>query len=343
MSAHIQYFTLPSGRRLAYSVAGVGEAVLLLPSAPFSFLMEQEGATSALQREIARSFRLIRYDACCSGYSARSRDSFELSSFVEEAQLLVDHLRLARFAVVSVCDAGPVAIALAASDARVSRLVLYDAWAQYEDYRALAWEGAEAALREGDWKVYTETVAQIMYRFEGGERAHSHARTMRRSSTRETLIEAYAGMAEWDVSSMVGRISCPTLIVQDEMPWLHRTVAERLAAAISGARLALLRGTVDLPIEVVMPFLREGASILVPPPAHHLSSREIEVLQLLASGRSNKEIASDLAISTNTVMRHVSNIYAKTSVRNRVEAAAYAGSHGLLKTTESSVSPTGSI
>ena len=92
-----------------------------------------------------------------------------------------------------------------------------------------------------------------------------------------------------------------------------------------------------------MPFLNEGASSAESPPAHGLSAREIEVLQLLASGCSNKEIASDLAISTNTVMRHVSNIYAKTSVRNRVEAAAYAGSHGLLKPIRSSVSATGSI
>jgi DNA-binding CsgD family transcriptional regulator/pimeloyl-ACP methyl ester carboxylesterase len=343
MRAHIEYLTVASGRRLAYTVDGVGEAVLFLASAPFSFLMEQDGTTSALQREIASSFRLIRYDACCSGYSDRSRDSFQLSSFVEEAQSLIDHLRLSRFAVVAVCDAGPVAVALAASNPRVSRLVLYDAWSQYEDYRELAWEAAEAALREGDWKVYTETVSQISFRFAGGERAHSHARTMRRSSSRETLIDAYAGMAEWDVSTMLGRVSCPTLIVQDEMPWLHTTVAERLAAGIPGARLALLRATVGLPIEVVMPFLNEGAASVQPPALHDLSGREIEVLQLLASGFSNREIASDLAISTNTVMRHVSNIYAKTSVRNRVEAAAYAGSHGLLKSPAGSASPAGSI
>jgi DNA-binding NarL/FixJ family response regulator len=60
-----------------------------------------------------------------------------------------------------------------------------------------------------------------------------------------------------------------------------------------------------------------------------LSSREIDVLRLLAAGRSNQQIADELVISLNTVRRHVSNIFDKAGVANRVEAAAYARDHGL--------------
>jgi DNA-binding NarL/FixJ family response regulator len=60
-----------------------------------------------------------------------------------------------------------------------------------------------------------------------------------------------------------------------------------------------------------------------------LSPREIEVLRLLAAGRSNQQIADELVISLNTVNRHVSNIYAKTGAANRAEAAAYATRRGL--------------
>jgi class 3 adenylate cyclase/DNA-binding CsgD family transcriptional regulator len=60
-----------------------------------------------------------------------------------------------------------------------------------------------------------------------------------------------------------------------------------------------------------------------------LTKREVEVLRLIASGRSNREIADELAISLNTVLRHVSNIFDKTGVANRAEAAAYATRHGL--------------
>jgi class 3 adenylate cyclase/DNA-binding CsgD family transcriptional regulator/tetratricopeptide (TPR) repeat protein len=61
-----------------------------------------------------------------------------------------------------------------------------------------------------------------------------------------------------------------------------------------------------------------------------LSQREVEVLRLLAMGRSNREIADALCISLNTVATHVRNILTKTGAANRTEAAAYALRNGLL-------------
>ena len=63
--------------------------------------------------------------------------------------------------------------------------------------------------------------------------------------------------------------------------------------------------------------------------AHSLSQREIEVLRLLAAGRSNQQIADELVISLNTVRRHVSNVFDKTGVANRTEASVYARNHGI--------------
>jgi DNA-binding NarL/FixJ family response regulator len=60
-----------------------------------------------------------------------------------------------------------------------------------------------------------------------------------------------------------------------------------------------------------------------------LSPREIDVLRLLASGKSNREIADALFISRNTVSTHVRNILTKIGCANRTEAAAYAVRHGL--------------
>lgn len=53
----------------------------------------------------------------------------------------------------------------------------------------------------------------------------------------------------------------------------------------------------------------------------HLSAREIEIAKLLAEGRTNAEIADTLCISTKTVETHISNIYRKTGVSNRVQLA----------------------
>lgn len=61
-----------------------------------------------------------------------------------------------------------------------------------------------------------------------------------------------------------------------------------------------------------------------------LTSRENEVLQLLALGASNRDIGEKLFISPNTVANHVRNILAKTHTANRTEAAAYAAKHHLL-------------
>lgn len=57
---------------------------------------------------------------------------------------------------------------------------------------------------------------------------------------------------------------------------------------------------------------------------HGLSSRELEILELIATGVSNKEIAEALSISSNTVKVHLKNIYSKIGVSSRTEAALYA-------------------
>jgi DNA-binding CsgD family transcriptional regulator len=65
-------------------------------------------------------------------------------------------------------------------------------------------------------------------------------------------------------------------------------------------------------------------------PRHGLSERELEVLRLVASGKSNREIASALVISEHTVARHLQNIYAKLHLSSRAAATAFAFEHELV-------------
>jgi DNA-binding NarL/FixJ family response regulator len=64
--------------------------------------------------------------------------------------------------------------------------------------------------------------------------------------------------------------------------------------------------------------------------AYGLSARELEVLRLVASGKTNREIAASLVISEHTVARHVQNIFAKLRVTSRAGATAFAFEHDLV-------------
>jgi len=89
-----------------------------------------------------------------------------------------------------------------------------------------------------------------------------------------------------------------------------RLVFEQLGAAPDGDRVEALAGGAATPAG--------------------LTGREVEVLALVATGKTNREIAVDLVISEKTVARHLSNIFTKLGVSSRAGATAYAYQHDLV-------------
>ncbi|MFM7452468.1 MAG: LuxR C-terminal-related transcriptional regulator [Cyanobium sp.] len=63
-------------------------------------------------------------------------------------------------------------------------------------------------------------------------------------------------------------------------------------------------------------------------PERDLSERELEIIELVAQGLTNQEIAGSLTISKRTVDNHVSNIFTKTGAKNRVALLNWAMDHG---------------
>ncbi|HYI55773.1 MAG TPA: AAA family ATPase [Microlunatus sp.] len=98
--------------------------------------------------------------------------------------------------------------------------------------------------------------------------------------------------------------------------------ADRMGAALLGSRLAALAARAGL--------ATPGPAVGAPGPLAGLTTREREVLRLVAAGRTNGEIGTELFISTKTASVHVSNILAKLGVGARGEAAALAYREGLL-------------
>jgi DNA-binding NarL/FixJ family response regulator len=105
-----------------------------------------------------------------------------------------------------------------------------------------------------------------------------------------------------------------------------RDAFAQLGAAPDLAALATLQASATGPVT------SRKTSQTVPPDgdSRGLSARELQVLRLLASGKTNRVIAAELFLSEKTVDRHVSNIFGKLEVSTRSAATAYAYEHGLI-------------
>lgn len=107
---------------------------------------------------------------------------------------------------------------------------------------------------------------------------------------------------------------------------LKTSTAEEIAAAIRQTA----QGESVLEPQVTTKMMNHLAQKNQPQLYDDLTNREREVLQLIAQGRSNQEIASELFITLKTVKTHVSNILAKLEVEDRTQAAIYAFKHHLV-------------
>jgi DNA-binding NarL/FixJ family response regulator len=105
------------------------------------------------------------------------------------------------------------------------------------------------------------------------------------------------------------------------------TEAEELGRAIKAAA----EGRVYLAPEAAARLMRE---VRTPESPEALTERETEVLQLLARGKANKQIATSLYVTEKTVKAHVSSILAKLGVSSRTQAALYAVRAGLVSMRE---------
>ncbi|RPI54913.1 MAG: LuxR family transcriptional regulator, partial [Chloroflexi bacterium] len=117
-------------------------------------------------------------------------------------------------------------------------------------------------------------------------------------------------------------------ILLDEAPPMARLLYEALSRGIAPDYVRRLLAAVPVsgPERAHPPTLKTHEAEWVEP----LSERELEVLQLIAEGLTNQEIASKLFLSLNTVKVHTRNIYSKLGAHHRAEAVARARAVGIL-------------
>ncbi len=156
------------------------------------------------------------------------------------------------------------------------------------------------------------------------------------------MRSALAEIDKFDVTDLLPAVKAPTLVMnRRKAAWPSLEVAMDLASKIPGASLVAFEGVTPLPwtshVEEIASCIDEflgdrpaEVGVNLEGADNVLTSRETDVLRLLASGDSNKEIAQHLSLSVYTVQRHVANIYNKIGARGRADATAYALRQGLI-------------
>jgi DNA-binding NarL/FixJ family response regulator len=121
--------------------------------------------------------------------------------------------------------------------------------------------------------------------------------------------------------------------------YLLKSVTDEIANGIRGIFDGQSQLSPAMATKLIGEFARMGerssgsrASLGVEPP--HLTERELEILEIVARGRSNSEIADELVISVNTVRNHIRNILDKLQMHSRLEAAMYAVRQRLIDLSE---------
>ncbi len=346
MRHETRFCTAPDGVGLAYAIDGEGPP--LVKASNWMTHLDYERQSPVWRhwvRELSRGHTLIRYDERGCGLSDRQFSGTPtLDTYVGDLAAVVDAAGLERFALIGLSGGGPTAIEYAARNPeRVSRLVLYGTWARGRNRRGeraaeegrvlidlirVGWGGAVPAFRQVFSSIYIPSA--------GEEQKRWYDDLQQASSSGETAARLWQSRNQTEISDTARRTTQPALVLharQDgAVPYEE---GRRLASLLPDARFVTLESDNHILQEgepAWEAFLSEVRAFLgdderAPAEAadlSDLSEREREVLELVAAGMSNEQIAERLFLSTRTVERHLSNVYAKLRLSGKSARAAAA-------------------
>jgi pimeloyl-ACP methyl ester carboxylesterase/DNA-binding CsgD family transcriptional regulator len=339
----IRFSTAPDGVQIAYATHGSGPP--LVKAANWLTHLEYDWQSPTWRHwleELGQRHTVLRYDERGCGLSDWAAEDLSLDAWVADLETVVDAAGLERFALLGLSQGGVIATAYAVRHPeRVSRLVLYGAYARGRMKRgAEARDEAETlfSLMRVGWgradPVFRHVFTTLFMPEASAEQMESFDELQRVTCSPENaerLSRAWAGM---DVADLLPEVTTPALVLHARHDAVVPFSEGRLMATrIPGARFVPLEGRnhILLADEPAWPALLAEVYAFLgsadrPTSADldELSEREREVLELVAAGLSNDEIAGRLYLSVRTVERHLSNIYAKLRISGKAARAAAA-------------------
>lgn len=315
---------------------GEGPALLCLP---FGFSHAQHvwvaSSASPMLNALAERFRVVYYDGRGQGLSQRGlKADTTISTLVQDLVAVLDAAQVERPVVFASGLFSHVAVRFAVeSPRRVAALALMHCDVSFVEHVA-----GMVSLVKANWEYFLYVWAGFGVPSASGGVSSRRVEGLKERTTQEDFLRSLRAFEDSDITDALTRLKVPALVLHpSQQQWVNQEASARSAALIPNGRLAVLNsdaffGNEDAAIAIES-FLGEAGVTGQRPAAvalaHDLSARETEVLKLLAGGLSNQQIAENLVISLNTVTRHVSNIYAKTGLANRAQAAVYARDRGL--------------
>ncbi|EKS70450.1 two component LuxR family transcriptional regulator [Burkholderia sp. SJ98] len=341
---HIRLCTASDGVRIAYATCGSGPP--LIKAANWLSHLELDFTSPVwnhLMLELCGRHTLIRYDQRGCGLSDRDVGEISFDAWLRDLETVADASGLERFPLLGISQGASIAIAYAvAHPERVTHLVLHGGYARGRLKRSCdpaLHEEAEmlVKLAELGWGKQNPAFRQFFTTqfIPGGtpEQHHWFNELERLTTTPRNAARIMRVFNEIDVVALLPRVQCPTLVLHASgdarVPFDESRL---LAGQIAGARFVPLdsENHITLESEPAWQRWREEVRGFLPssnvsdPAFSALTPRERDIVELLAGGRDNAQIAARLALSEKTVRNHITSIFAKLEVENRAQAIVLA-------------------
>lgn len=348
MRQQVRFCTSFDGTRIAYAVTGDGPPLVRAPHW-FSHL-EHDWTNPAFQpwvEDLSKRYSFLRFDQRGCGLSDREVPEISPEAHVRDMECVVDAAGLDRFAIFGASQGGAFSMVYAARHPeRVTHLMLYGTFARGWRRRApeaAQRDDAQARLIELGWGSDEPSFRQV---FTTQFMPDARLETIRAfndlmplTSSARTAAEIFRTNGNIDVQDEARRVRCPTLVAHGtgdlRIPFEE---GRRIAGLIPGAQFVSLetrnhlmptgdpawKRLLDAMIEFYPPAQPAGGEGFP-----QLTAREGEVLELIAQGLDNAQIAARLSLSEKTVRNNITHIFDKIQVENRAQAIVRARERGL--------------
>jgi len=302
--------------------------------------------------ELTAHYTLTRYDGRGCGLSERNVKDLTFDACLRDLEAVVDAAELKQFILLGCCQGTGLAIAYAARHPeRVSHLTLYGAFARGRLKRNPSPQDLDEAntmlkLVELGWGRDNPAFRQVytaLFIPESKPDEYRWFSDMQRLSTSpENAVRLILGFDAMDVTDRMSKVCCPTLVLHSRndsrVPFAE---GHLVASSIPNAEFVPLESRNHILLEhqpawrqffvEVARFIRDHRTVADASKIDFLdlTVREREVLDLVARGLDNAQIAAQLSLSTKTVRNHINSIFSKLGTPNRARAIVRAREAGL--------------